>query len=319
MDSQKQISIVIPLYNEAGNLEKLYSDLKDVLAKISCSCNYEIIFVDDGSTDGSTEMVLRFAANDRAVKVIEFSRNFGKELAITAGVNNCEGDACIIMDADLQHPIGLIPEFVKKWEAGAEVVVGVREKNKNEGLTKKIGSILFYKIIGMISETEMVPRSTDYRLLDRKVIKEFNRFTEKNRITRGLIAWLGFKKDYIYFAANARYSGRASYGFFKLIKLALSAFVTHSLFPLKLAGYVGVFITIFSAITGIFIFTDKYILNNLWNLNFTGTALLAVLIIFFVGIILCCLGLIALYIANIHEEVSHRPLYIVRRRENFDN
>ena len=164
--------------------------------------NYEIIFVDDGSSDNSVDEIKKLADTDENVFYFEFSRNFGKEIATSAGINNAKGDAVIMLDADLQHPPKLIPEFLKKWESGAEIVVGIRNKNKGEGLIKKFGSFLFYKIINLISATKIIPRSTDYRLLDKVVIREFNRFTERNRMTRGLIDWLGFRRDYVYFNAE---------------------------------------------------------------------------------------------------------------------
>lgn len=316
MSLDKKISLVIPVYNEESNLSTLIDNLGVVLSNVDY--DYELIFVNDGSVDRSAEIISGIIKINPKIKALEFSRNFGKEVAITAGINSCGGECCIIMDADLQHPVELIPDFIKKWEDGAEVVVGVREKNQHEGLVKKIGSWFFHKINNLISETEMAPRATDYRLIDKKVILEFNRFTEKNRIARGLIAWLGFKREYIYFIANPRYAGKPGYGFLKLAKLALSTFVSHSLFPLKLAGYMGVLITILSGLLAVFMLADKYFLKDYWRLNFSGPALLAVLLLFLVGIILCCLGLIALYIANIYGEVNNRPLYIIRQKENFD-
>lgn len=307
----KKISIIIPVFNEEGNIASVHSALKGILP-IS-DYDFEIIYVNDGSSDNSSQELEKIINEDSHVRLVEFSRNFGKEMATTAGINNCTGDLAILIDADLQHPVELIPNFVKKWESGAEVVIGVREKNKGEGLIKKVGSVIFYKIVNMIGDTKIMPRATDYRLLDRKVIDEFNRFTERNRMTRGLIDWLGFKKDYIYFQANERQGGEAGYSIKKLCKLALSTFTSFSLVPLKIAGYLGVIITLVSAILGIFILIEDIILRDPWGLGFSGTAMLAVMILFLVGIILICLGFIALYIANIHGEVTNRPMYVVRR------
>lgn len=314
MLGDRKLSIVIPVYNEVDSLDLLYRQLLAMLGEE----NFEVIFIDDGSRDGSAEKVKSFARENKKVRVIGFSRNFGKELAITAGINNCSGDVCIVMDADLQHPLELIPAFIKKWQEGAEVVVGVREGNKGEGLTKRIGSFLFYRINSLIGDIKMVPHATDFRLLDRKVIDEFNRFTEKNRISRGLVDWLGFRTDYVYFTANPRRFGKPTYGFLKLIKLAFSTFVSHSLFPLKIAGYLGMIITLFSGGLGVFIITEQYILNDPWRLNFTGPAMLAILILFLIGIVLICIGFIALYVGNIHNEILNRPLYIVREKVNFE-
>jgi polyisoprenyl-phosphate glycosyltransferase len=311
----KLISYIIPAYNEADNIPALYSGLINVLSRLDY--DYEIIFINDGSADNSQQELTKIATGDSKVKVIEFSRNFGKEIALTAGLQNCQGDACLMLDADLQHPLELIPEFIKKWENGIEVVIGVRKANQSASLTKKLGSFAFYQIMKKIADTSLVPGATDFRLLDKKVIKEFNRFTEKNRLTRGLIAWMGFKRDYIYFTALPRQNGLPGYSLFKLIRLAMNSMVSLSLFPLKIAGYLGVFITVVSGFLGLFIVIEKYVFNDFLQLYLSGSAILAVIILFLVGIILCCLGLIALYIANIHGEVINRPLYVIRNKENF--
>lgn len=169
-----------------------------------------------------------------------------------------------------------------------------------------------------ISDVELMPNSTDFRLLDRVVIDEFNRFTEKNRITRGLIDWLGFKREYLYFDAGPRANGEAGYNFFKLARLAVNSMVSLSLFPLKFAGYLGIFITIASGLLGLFIVGEKYLFHDPWKMYFSGSAILVVVILFLVGIVLVCLGLTALYIANIHGEVVNRPLYVVRNRINLE-
>jgi len=314
----KLISIIIPTYDESANIPLIYKKIKEVFLLMGGNYKYEVIFVDDGSADDSIEVLEKLADKDNKIKYLEFSRNFGKEFATSAGIQYSKGDAAIMVDADLQHPAELIPEFIKKWEDGADIVVGIRTKNKGEGLIKKVGSWGFYKMMNLMSDTKIIPQATDFRLIDKKVIVEFNRLTEKTRITRGLIDWLGFKKEFIYFTANKRQNGKASYTNFKLAKLALSAVISQSLFPLKLSGYLGIFISFFSGILGLFIIIEKYILEDPLNMRFSGPAILAVIILFLVGIILSCLGLIALYIGNIQKEVSNRPMYIVRTKKNLD-
>jgi len=306
------ISVVLPVYNEAENIPLMHEKIKEVLKKLS-NYDWELIFIDDGSFDNSENILYDLAKNDPLVKFIQFSRNFGKEMATSAGLDKANGDAVIIIDADLQHPVELMPAFIEKWQNGAEVVIGVRNKNQGEGLVKKFGSWLFYKIMNALGETKITPRATDYRLLDKKVVLAFRRFTEHGRMTRGLIAWLGFKRDYIYFDAALRINGRAGYNNLKLFKLALSTIVAHSLFPLKLAGYLGVIITFLFGLGGFLLFVDKYIFHNIYAMSFTGTAQLAILIIFLIGLVLFCLGLIALYIANIKAEVTNRPAYVIRK------
>jgi len=222
-----------------------------------------------------------------------------------------------MIDVDLQHPPELIPDFIKKWEAGAEIVVGIRKKTQETDLIKRAGSWLFYKIMSQISDTKIAPRATDFRLLDRIVINEFTKLTENNRITRGLIAWLGFKKEFIEFDAAKRAKGTARYSKSKLFHLAITSFITQSLFPLKLAGYLGMIIMLASGLVGLHVLIYQYLLDIKTGLVFSGIAQLAILIIFLVGLILSCLGLMALYIANIQKEVMHRPLYVVRKKINF--
>jgi len=222
-----------------------------------------------------------------------------------------------MIDADLQHPVESIPLFLEKWRQGAEVVVGVRNKNKGEGWVKKIGSYFYYKVINTIGETKIMPRATDYQLLDKKVIQAYRRFTEHSRMTRGLVAWLGFKRSYVYFDARERTNGLAGYSNTKLVKLAFSSIVAHSLFPLKLAGYMGIIITVLFGTFGFLLFIGKYILQNDFAKSFSGTAQLAILIVFLIGLVLACLGLVALYIANIQAEVANRPKYVIRK-SSFD-
>lgn len=311
----KKISIVIPAYNEEKNIPLIYGEIQKVFKTLQDKYIFDVLFVNDGSTDNTLAEIEKLASLDQQVKYIDFSRNFGKEVATTAALNNCQGDACIILDADLQHPIGLIPEFVKKWEHGFEVVVGIRNKNKSLGLMKKIGSSIFYKIINSISEIKIDPNATDFRLLDRLVIDEFNRFTETNRMTRALIDWLGFKKDFIHFDANERVNGDASYSFWKLFVLAINSFISLSLLPLKFAGTIGFVITFISGIAGAYILLGKYFLHWPFASTFSDSENLAILILFLVGIILISIGLMALYVANIQSEVINRPMYVIRKKK----
>ncbi|MCX6763729.1 MAG: glycosyltransferase family 2 protein [Candidatus Moranbacteria bacterium] len=304
------ISIAVPVYNEEKNIPVFWHKLNEIILSKITAYQWEVIFINDGSRDKTIEELEKLSKIDARIRIIDFSRNFGKEVALTAGLNHCRGDACLMVDADLQHPLEKIPEFLEKWEAGFEVIVGVREKNKGEGLVKRIGSYFFYKIINSIAETKITSKATDFRLLDRIVIDEFNKLPEKNRMTRALIDWLGFRRAYVHFNANPRLHGKASYSLWKLFRLAFNSFISFSLFPLRLAGYLGIIITLLSGALGLFILITKYILGTM---SFSGSVILAVIILFLIGIVLICLGLIALYIANIHTEVTNRPLYIIRK------
>jgi glycosyltransferase involved in cell wall biosynthesis len=309
---QRLLSIVVPCHNESENLERLHSELTAVIDPLAH--NFEIILVDDGSTDHTVAIARQLENRDERVRRIELVRNFGKEIAITAGLAAAHGDAAITIDADLQHPPALIPLLIEEWERGAEVVIGLRKESKSYAPTfKRWGSMAFHTIMKRLSDTDIRRGATDYRLLDRGVINEFNRFTERNRLTRGLIDWLGFRRAYVAFVPGRRKYGEAAYSYFKLFRLAMNSFITLSMLPLRLAGYLGMFITFFSGIAGIFIIIERYILDDPLRLHFSGPAVLGVFTLFLVGIILISLGLIALYIGIIHTEVMNRPLYVTRR------
>jgi polyisoprenyl-phosphate glycosyltransferase len=302
------LSVVVPAYNEAKNLPYLVSAIDDALRALALS--YELILVNDGSTDSTREVMFDLSATRPHLRVIDFSRNFGKEAATTAGIVEARGDAVVILDADMQHPPHLIPQFVKLWQHGADVVIGVRTETVGDTLFKRIGSRLYYRIINALSETPIVPRATDFRILDRQVVDAFNTMREHSRMTRGLIDWLGFRREYIVFDAPERLHGEASYRFWKLVKLATESFIAHSLFPLRLAGYVGIVIMIVSGLLGALMIADRY--YEPLGFNFSGPAILADIILFMVGIVLIMLGLLSYYIGHIFLEAQNRPLYVIR-------
>lgn len=311
------ISVIVPVCNEEKNIPDLYRKLVKQFDK-NDSYAWELIFVNDGSTDKSDRMIKKLVVKDDRVKYLELSRNFGKEIAVTAGLNHARGQAAIIMDSDLQHPPQLIPQFIKKWRQGNDLVIGIRKKY-TQSIFKRVTSRAFYYVIGRLSNTPIRPHATDFRLIDRKVIEEFNRFTERNRITRGLLDWMGYKTEYVRFTPAPRQDGQPSYSFQKLWTLATNTIVAHSIVPLKIAGYLGGIITVFSIFVGLFMFLSTYVFYDQIQLYFSGTAMLAVLNVFLAGITLSTLGLISLYIAHIQNEVTNRPLYLVRNKYNFKN
>jgi dolichol-phosphate mannosyltransferase len=311
---QKTISIVIPIYNEAPNVRPLYTALQSIIKKIPYK--FELIFVDDGSRDDSVSKIKKVAQNDETIKIVELARNFGKEIAVTAGIHAASGDAAIIMDADLQHPPELLPKFVDEWNKGADVVVGVKHYSGQESWFKRFTSKSFYSLLSKFSSTIITPHASDFRLISRQVINTFKTFTERNRITRGLIDWSGFDRRYIYFEAPPRLHGEAGYSYKKLFGLAVNSFAAYSLLPLKIGGWIGWLILIISTVLGGFVVVQEYIFGDPLQLNVSGTAMLALMLLFLVGLVLICLGFIALYIARIHEEVINRPLYIVKDQTN---
>ena len=304
----KNISIIIPAYNEADGIATFYQSLKKTLPK---NYNYELLFVDDGSRDTTRLELHKLAKKDSSVKVLSFSKNFGKEAATSAGIHESTGDAIIMLDADGQHPVELIKDFLKKWESGAQVVIGIRTDNQGEGFIKRYGSKAFYKIFNSMTKESIIPGSTDFRLIDKEVRDAFIGLEEKSRITRALIDWLGYDREYIEFTANAREFGEASYSTGKLVKLAMNSFVSLTTLPLFLSGYIGLVITPLSALLGIAVIVQQYLLGDPLHWQFTGSASLGILIIFLVGITLICQGLVALYVSRVYEESKNRPLYLI--------
>lgn len=301
-------SVVVPCFNEQANVMPFYQRLSKVLRKTGI--NYELVYVNDGSNDDTLSRLKKIASKDKSVEVINLSRNFGKEIATTAGIQHAKGQAILIIDGDGQHPPELIPEFIKKWQDGNKVVIGVRNTNSGEGVVKKYGSKLFYSLLNKISSVRAVPNSTDFRLIDSSVQEQFNLLTERSRSTRGLIDWLGFKSDYVYFDADPRSRGSAGYSFGKLMGLAINSFVSLSLKPLYFALYIGFFILPFSILLALLSATEM-ILGDPLNLRITGSAYLLMLMLFLVGVVLVSQGIIALYLSHIHTETQNRPLYIV--------
>lgn len=311
---RKKIGIVIPVYREEGNLRRMYDRL-EVVTSILSQFDWEYVCVNDGSPDNSILILRQLAAEDQKVKVIDLSRNFGKEIALTAGVHEIEGvDAVICIDADLQHPPELIPKLIEEWEAGAEVVVTIRKSIEKQPLLKRLGSHLYYWIINKISDLEIVSQTTDFRLYDKKVVAAFMHATERERMFRGIMDWLGFKRTFVEFEASARLEGEAGYSYYKLWRLAINSMTSFSLWPLRLTGYLGAFITTVSGLALLWMLIN-YFAQSRWI--YTPLAIVVVANTFLIGIVLMAIGLVALYVGTIHTEVINRPLYVVRERINL--
>jgi dolichol-phosphate mannosyltransferase len=306
--------VVVPVYREAGNVERLVDELTRATGSVSDAA-FELIFVNDGSPDNSLEVLKGIAARRADCKIVDLSRNFGKEIALSAGVHYASGDAVICLDADLQHPPELIPRLVQAWRGGAEVVLGVRRSSEKQALARRVGSSVFYWLMRKIAETKVVSNSTDYRLISRPVIEAFNQIGERERMFRGLVDWLGFKRVEVEFDAPARQHGEPGYSYGKLWKLAMSSLVAHSLWPLRLVGYLGVAITVIS----FFLLSWMLIAPLFSPVRFVYTPLAKVVVgnTLLIGIVLTALGVMSLYIAKIYAEVLDRPLYAVRQLVNF--
>ncbi len=313
LQKRRKITLITPIYNEQESIPLFYNAIQETTHALPY--DFDLLFVNDGSRDASARRIEVLMQKDERVKYIEFSRNFGKEAATTAGLHAAEGDAAILIDADLQHPPELIPTFIERWEQGAQIVVGVRAESKSDSSIKRLGSGAFNWLMNSISETRLIPHATDYRLLDRSVIREFKRFTEHERLTRGLIDWLGFRRVTVPFYAHERVRGTAQYSVKKLFRLAISSIVGHSLLPLRLVGILGAIITPCAFVLGVVMFIDHYITSL--GFNFSGPAILADIILFLVGIILICIGLLAVYIGQIFQETQNRPMYVISKKRHL--
>jgi dolichol-phosphate mannosyltransferase len=302
------ISVVVPVFNEEEAVGRFLDEqLMPTLDKIDE--DFEIVVVDDGSKDKSVEKVKSAKINEKyPVRIISFVRNFGKESALSAGIKYAKGDAVIMIDADGQHPVNVIPLMIEKWQNGAKVVTAMRGHNTTK---HRLASKMYYGMMKMLGNKNIVVGALDFRLIDRAVANDFNVFTERNRMTRGLIDWLGYPQVFIKVKTLNRINGKPTYSFRKLIGLAVDSLASSSRTPLVIFGYIGAFITIFSLLFGIFILIQQYILGDPLHLDWSGAVAMSVFVSFLVGLVLVSQSMTALYISQIHVESKGRPLYII--------
>jgi dolichol-phosphate mannosyltransferase len=301
------LSIVIPSYNEEGNIEPLYNRLNNILPSITNK--YEIIFVNDGSKDGTINKIETLYTKDSRVKLIDLSRNFGHEMATTAGLNYARGNAVVIMDADLQDPPELIKDMYCKYLKGYDLVYAKRRKRQKETFIKKATSKLFYRFLKHFSDIEIPLDTGDYRLMSRNIVNEFNKFKEHNRFFRGLTHWIGFKVTYVEFDRLPRNTGETNYNFPKLIKLAIDAVISFSYKPLKIFNIIGLSIALFSFFSIIYWIIFKVTTGK----PVEGWTSLIIIILFCSGIIMMQISIIGEYVARTYEEVKNRPLFIINK------
>jgi polyisoprenyl-phosphate glycosyltransferase len=299
-------SIVAPIYNELDNIPELYRRIKEVMD--STGETWELILVDDGSTDGSTEAICELARGDKRVRPVIFARNFGHQIAITAGWDYARGAAVVIIDADLQDPPELIFEMAKKWKEGYEVVYAVRAEREGESWFKLWTASLFYRIIYRITDVKIPLDTGDFRLMDRKVVDVLKQMRERHRFPRGMSAWVGFKQIGVDYKRAARVAGETKYPFRKMFRLALNAITSFSYFPLQVATFFG----FASAGIAIIAIPPVIYLRITGSQAFFGQATTLIAVLFLGGVQLISLGVLGEYIGRLYDEAKGRPLYIVR-------
>jgi dolichol-phosphate mannosyltransferase len=307
------ISVVAPVFNEIESLEAFYQRVREVMR--SSGESWELVLVDDGSHDGSTDLIRRLAAEDPHVRPVIFARNFGHQIAVTAGLDYSRGQAVAIIDADLQDPPEVILELLNKWREGYQVVYAVRAEREGETWFKKTTAALFYRIIYAITDVQIPVDTGDFRLLDRRVVNVMKQMRERHRFLRGMSAWVGFKQIGVPYRRAARFAGVTKYPFRKMLKLALNAITGFSYFPLQLATYLG----FISAGLSILAIPVVVILRLAGNQAFFGQATTLIAVLFLGGVQLISLGILGEYVGRVYDEVKGRPLYIVSETpEDFE-
>ena len=305
------ISCIVPVFNEQANIDIFFPKLADQLHQIAK--RFEIIVIDDGSRDETVEKIIALP-KEFNIKLLAFSRNFGKETALTAGLENCSGDVAILMDADLQHPIEVLPQFLKEWGQGYDMVYGQRKSRVKESMLKRNFARLFYWLMAKMTKMDMPNNAGDFRLLDRKIITAINSFQERTRFMKGLYAWVGFKTIAVPYEVQDRVGGQSSWGFLKLTELAITGITTFSDIPLRVWGFVGFIVSLISLIYAIWFVTSTL----LFGTDLPGFPSIIVAVMFLGGVQLLSIGILGEYIARIFTEVKRRPKYIIERKVGFE-
>ncbi len=305
------LSILVPCYNEQGNIEPFIAEIAPVLKSIET--DYEIIFIDDGSEDNTQQKIARMAEENKHIKLISLSRNFGKEAALTAGLDFATGDIVFPIDVDLQDPVDLIPSMIDKWEEGADVVLAQRINRSSENFIKKMAVKFFYKLISFLSSTPMPENVGDYRLMDRTVVDCIKQLPEKTRFMKGILSWPGFNTEVVTFSRPERAVGRSKWPLWKLLNHALDGVFSFSTAPLRMWTYIGLVLSFVSLAYLLFIVFRTFILG----VDVPGYASLVSIILFFSGINLIGLGILGEYLGRVFIEVKQRPIYLIKLKIGF--
>jgi glycosyltransferase involved in cell wall biosynthesis len=300
------LSVVVPIFNEEENIRLLHERLCGVVKKLNTEL--EFIFVNDGSRDNSLAIIKLLAASHSNVKFIDFSRNFGHQIAVTAGLDIAKGDAVVIIDADLQDPPELIAEMFAKWQEGFEVVYAKRKERRGENFFKKFSAKLFYRVINKMISFNIPMDTGDFRIVDRKIVDVLKSMPEQQKFLRGQISWAGFKQTYVEYDRDARHAGETGYTFKKMIKFALDGITSFSDAPLKLASLIGFIVSGFAFLMILYALYARFISRDYVQ----GWTSLMLAVLFLGGIQLICLGMIGEYISRVANNIKNRPLYIIR-------
>lgn len=313
MSSKPAISIVAPVWNEADSLPEFFSRVSEVMGKSMLS--WELIIVDDGSSDETSDLIEQRAKKDKHIRPVLFARNFGHQIAVTAGLDYSRGDAVVIIDADLQDPPEIIPELIAKWKEGFEVVYAVRKERKGESFFKRSTAKFFYRLINRITAIDIPLDTGDFRLMDRRVVDVLNQMREHHRFLRGMSAWVGFKQIGVPYDRAARFAGQTHYTLGKMLRLASTAITGFSFFPLQVATYLG----FASALVSVIAIPVVIALRLAGSQAFFGQASTLIAVLFFGGVQLISLGILGEYIGRLYDEARGRPLYIVRKEPEDAN
>ncbi|GAA5101570.1 glycosyltransferase family 2 protein [Wohlfahrtiimonas larvae] len=304
----KLITLCFPIYNEEDNITRLYTEILTIIAPLQESYQFKLLFINDGSTDSSLEIIHTLQSSDNRVQYIDFSRNFGKDIALTAAFDHAEGDAIIIMDADLQHPPELIPQMIAEWEQGYHDVYGQRIARQQESFVRIYTSRIYYKVLNKISKHTVLQGSGDFRLLDRVCITALQKMTETQRYTTGMFTWIGYRKKAIPYTAQPRFAGTSKWRWPNLFSLAFNGILSYSIIPLRIASAIGIFTALLSLLYMIYIICTTLFFGN----PIPGYPTIICLILFIGGIQLLAIGIVGEYIDKIHIEVKKRPNYLIQ-------
>jgi len=316
--ASKLLSILLPAFNEEENLPLVFPRLTQILDALPAHIDYEVIILDNASTDRTSAIARELCAQDRRWKLLRYSRNFGFESSLVAGLDHARGDAVVLLVSDLQDPPELIPEFVRQWEGGFEVVVGVLRKRRDYRILKTIGAKIAYWLIYTLSDCKIPSNATDFRLLDRKVVDALKLIREPDRYLRGLVHWIGFRRSYVPYDRAPRRGGRSTAGIWYSVRFAVNAILCFSAKPLRLATLCGAFVAAASFAYALFALAVHFLHLSFMPVPPPGVTTIILLISFFLGFNTMFLGIIGEYIGRIYNQGKNRPLYLVDEQVNFE-